>query len=377
MFNKHDLNRNSFMLKGPLAHCGYDWWWHSFTAQDAITGKDKPFFIEFFLCNPALGEDKPVLGQLEENKKNGKKPSYLMVKAGTWGEDHCQLHRFFGWKEVTLNPKAPYSVEAKDCFASDTILKGSINISEDEKNTHPEWMCDNGEISFDLTIDKQIAFNVGYGASKTLRDVEAFAMYWHAEGMKSAYKGTIIFNGRKYIVDPLKSYGYADKNWGRDFTSPWVWLSSNHLVSKLTGKQLMNSVYDIGGGRPKIYFLPLNRRLLGVFYYEGKEYDFNFSHFWLKVKTDFSFEEKDDHVVWHVRQENRYAVMETEITCKKKDMLFVNYEAPDGTKKHNKLWNGGNGEGTIKLYDKKHGELVLVDEIITTHVGCEYGEYDE
>ena len=36
------------MLHGPLAHHGYDWWWHSFTAQDAETGEDKPFFIEFF-----------------------------------------------------------------------------------------------------------------------------------------------------------------------------------------------------------------------------------------------------------------------------------------------------------------------------------------
>ena len=28
------------MLRGPLAHHGYDWWRHSFTAQDAETGED-------------------------------------------------------------------------------------------------------------------------------------------------------------------------------------------------------------------------------------------------------------------------------------------------------------------------------------------------
>ncbi len=48
--------------------------------------------------------------------------------------------------------------------------------------------------------------------------------------------------------------------------------------------------------RPKIYFLPLDRRLLGVFYYEGKEYDFNFSKLHLMVKTEFSFEEQADEV---------------------------------------------------------------------------------
>ena len=375
IFNINDINRDAFMLHGPLAHHGYDWWWHSFTAQDAETGEDKPFFIEFFICNPALAEDEPVLGQLPKNKESGKRPSYLMVKAGCWGEDHCQLHRFFSLKNVRIHSAAPYEVEADDCYASETILKGNVSISAEDAEAHPEWMCNAGEMSWDLTIDKQIAFNVGYGASKPLREIEAFAMYWHAEGMKSAFSGTVVLNGRRYTVSPEKSYGYADKNWGRDFTSPWVWLSSNCLVSQKTGKKLNNSVFDIGGGRPKIYFVPLNRRLLGVFYYEGREFDFNFSHVWLNVKTEFSFEEFDEEVAWHVRQENSSAVMETEVRCKKKDMLLVNYEAPDGSKKHNRLWNGGNGYGIVKLYEKKDGKALLIDEIEATHIGCEYGEY--
>ena len=377
MFNQHDPNRNAFMLHGPLAHLGYDWWWHSFTAQDAETGEDKPFFVEYFICNPALAEDEPVLGQLPANREAKKRPSYLMVKAGCWGEDHCQLHRFFSLKKTRIHGDAPYEVEAEDCFASETALRGSVKISEAEAAAHPEWMCDAGSMEWDLALDKQIAFNVGYGASKPLRDAEAFAMYWHAEGMKTAFTGTVVCNGRKYVVTPERCYGYADKNWGRDFTSPWVWLSSNCLVSKKTGKALQNSVFDIGGGRPKIYFLPLDRRLLGVFYYEGKEYDFNFSKLHLMVKTEFSFEEQADEVIWHVRQENYQAAMDTEIRCRKKDMLLVNYEAPDGVKRHNRLWNGGNGWGTVKLYDKEDGQWKLMDEVEATHVGCEYGEYCE
>ena len=364
------------MLQGPLAHHGYDWWWHSFTAVEEKTGEEKPFFIEFFVVNPALAEKKPVFGQLPENQKSGKLPSYLMVKAGCWGEDHCQLHRFFSLKDAKVYSTVPYRVVADDCIASETLLAGSIDITKEESEAHPEWMCDFGSISWELSIDKQIAFNVGYGASTPLRGAEAFAMYWHAEGMKSAYKGTVKFNGKTYLVKPESSYGYADKNWGRDFTSPWVWLSSNCLVSKKTGKKLENSVFDIGGGRPKIFFVPLDRRLLGVFYYEGKEYDFNFSKLHLKVKTEFSFEETDEQVIWHVKQENTHAVMETEVFCNKKDMLFVNYEAPDGSKHHNRLFNGGNGRGTVKLYDKTDSGLVLVDEIEATHIGCEYGEYD-
>ena len=375
MFNVKDPARNAFMLHGPLARLGYDWWWHSFTAIDDETGDEKPFFIEFFVCNPAQGGALPILGQLQENKRKCIKPSYLMVKAGCWGEDHVQLHRFFGWDSVKISDGAPYSVEAADCYASDTELRGSISISKQESDSHPEWMCDFGSMEWNLHLDKRIAFNVGYGASKVLRDIEAFAMYWHAEGMKTLFSGDITLNGKRYKVIPERSYGYADKNWGRDFTSPWVWLSSNCLRSRKTGQMLQNSAFDIGGGRPKIYFVPLDRRLLGVFYHEGKEYDFNFSHAWLKVRTTFSFKEGQDEVVWNVRQENIHAVMETEIRCQRKDMLFVNYEAPDGSRKHNRLFNGGNGYGTIKLYDKSQGKIELVDEIEASHVGCEYGEY--
>ena len=373
MFNHHDINRDACMLHGPLAHHGYDWWWHSFTAQDAVTGEDKPFFIEFFVCNPALGGDEPVLGQLPANKAAGKQPSYLMVKAGTWGADHCQLHRFFAWKDIELHGAAPYQIEAADCLASETALKGSIAITAEEAAAHPEWMCDAGEMSWDLTIDKQIAFNVGYGASEPMRDTQAFEMFWHAEGMKSAYSGEVWWNGERYLVTPETSYGYADKNWGRDFTSPWVWISSCNLTSEITGKKLTDSVFDIGGGRPKVGHLALPRKLLSAFWYEGTPYEFNFSKVWTHTHTEFECHETDTQIVWHVEQHNRHHErMITDLTCEKSDMLLVNYEAPDGEKRHNRLWNGGNGRGTVELY---RGDE-LIDRIHVENAGCEYGEYD-
>ena len=103
MFNRHDIARDACQLFGAQAHQGYDWWWHSFTGYDALTGEAKPFFIEFFLCNPASGGDDPVFGQLPENRAAGIRPSYLMVKVGAWGEDAAQLHRFWGWKKISVS----------------------------------------------------------------------------------------------------------------------------------------------------------------------------------------------------------------------------------------------------------------------------------
>jgi len=57
-------------------------------------------------------------------------------------------------------------------------------------------------------------------------------------------------------------------------------------------------------------------------------------------------------------------------------MLLVNYEAPDGSKRHNRLWNGGTGTGRLQLFEKRSGQLELVDDILASSIGCEYGEYD-
>jgi len=92
-FNHPDEFRDAFMLKGSLAKEGYDWWWHSFTARNEKTGEEKPFYIEFFTINPELGGDKPVFGQIDQNQSSGRKPSYLMVNVGAWGENAAQAGR--------------------------------------------------------------------------------------------------------------------------------------------------------------------------------------------------------------------------------------------------------------------------------------------
>ena len=62
--------------------------------------------------------------------------------------------------------------------------------------------------------------------------------------------------------------------------------------------------------------------------------------------------------------------------CDKKDMLNINYEAPTGLKRHNRLWNGGTGTGVLKLYKRSFGKETLIDTILAENIGCEFGEYD-
>lgn len=374
--NTHDISRNRFMLTGSLAQQGYDWWWHSFTARHARTGEERAFYVEFFVVNPALGGPEPLFGMGPDGTRDGRKPSYLMVNVGTWGTGAKQLHRFFGWDEVSLGEGVPYWVAADDCVASEENLVGRVSVSEEDAQAHPEWMSDAGDVAFDLRVDKQIAFNVGYGASEPVRKTEAFQMFWHAEGVKCAYEGDVYLDGERYVVDPKTCFGYADKNWGSDFTTPWVWLASCDVTSRLTGERLEDTALEIGGGRPVVGPIALNRKLLGEFVYQGVPYEFNFSKPWTGSRTRFDCREEDGNVVWHVEQQTFTARLVTDITCLTDQMLQIRYESPDGAQRHNRLWNGGTGTGRVQLWVRKGLGWQLVDDMNVGHVGCEYGEYD-
>ncbi|MBR1868968.1 MAG: hypothetical protein IJ799_02760, partial [Bacteroidales bacterium] len=100
-------------------------------------------------------------------------------------------------------------------------------------------------------------------------------------------------------------------------------------------------------------------------------FEFNFSKFWTFCRTKFDCRETKNTVIWHVEQRTLRSRMVADITCRKKDMLLVNYESPDGYRRHRRLWNGGNGWGTVSLY--RDGKLV--DTVLARHIGCEYGEY--
>ncbi|MBO4364774.1 MAG: hypothetical protein J5804_00590 [Eggerthellaceae bacterium] len=373
--DEHDITRNRFMLRGDFARQGYDWWWHSFSGRHVHTGERKSFFIELFCCNPALGGDEPIFGQLPENKVAGRAPSYVMVKAGCWGEGARQLHRFFAWNEVEIGRGVPFYLQADDCLCCETDLIGRVDVAPNDAAAHPEWMSDAGSMLWDLKVDKQVAFNVGYGASAPLRTAQAFDMFWHAEGIKTAYSGFVVLDGETYMVEPETCFGYADKNWGSDFTSPWVWLSSCNLTSALSGERLRNSAFEIGGGRPVVLGVALERKLLGCVNYEGQPYEFNFSKAWTGSTTSFDCWETDDALYWHVDQQTRTARLVTDITCPKNEMLLVNYESPDGAKRHNRLWNGGTGIGRVQLFEKCGGEFHLIDDMRAATVGCEFGEY--
>jgi tocopherol cyclase len=300
--NHSDPKRDAFMLRGALRKKGYDWWWHNFVGVNPLTGEERSFFIEYYVINPALSPEQVVLGQDPAAKKAGKRPCYAMLNVGSWGKNKKQLHQYFALKDCHFS-KTKEEVAFGDNTLSETHLQGSVQVNKEEAED-PAHLSDEGSMSWDLTLSKEVAFNVGYGASRFFRSLNAFEMFWHAEGMKSVYSGKIVYDGIPYLVTPETSYGYADKNWGKDYTSPWVWFSSCDIRSNITGKTLTDSVFDLGGGRPKAFGIALKGKILIDFYYEGKDYEYNFSKFWKRSSVDFHCQEEEKQIHWSVRAKN-------------------------------------------------------------------------
>ena len=226
-----------------------------------------------------------------------------MLKVGTWGDDKVQLHNYYNISDFYASSKE-LNCKIGSNELSENNLSGEVNVSEQDRDSFPERMSDSGTMKWNLTVEKEVQFDVGYGSSKLFNSLGAFHMYWHVQGMRCKYTGEVNFNNEKYLVYPETSYGYQDKNWGKDYTNPWIWLNCNNFKSKSTGKQV-DASFDLGGGCPKIFGVSLPQRILTAFYYKGEFIEFNFSKFWKKSKQQFNTNEDDKYFYWNVISENR------------------------------------------------------------------------
>ena len=219
---------------------------------------------------------KVVLGQRSDNQTYGIRPSYVMIKAGAWGEDAVQINNFYPAKEL-VNKRNKLDFQIGSCILSEHTISGAVSVDKEEALRYPECMTDAGSMSWNLQVNKKIPYCVGYGTSWFFRFFHFFQMYWHAQGVKTEYSGKVTLNGSVYNVLPESCYGYADKNWGVDFTNPWVWLSSCDVTSLITGKKLENSCFELGGGTPRVLGIPVKGKVLTYLKLEDEEFEFNFS----------------------------------------------------------------------------------------------------
>lgn len=364
--NISDIQRNSYQLCGPLAKKGYMRWWHSFSGLEPASGDVRTFFVEFFVINPKLSHDIPIYGQHPYYKKNGIKPSYVMVKAGVLpganGEPGKQLHAFYPISALRATG-SPLLMEVEDCFYSEDHISGCVEVSSAEAQKR-YLMTDAGVMVWDLEVHKSVACHTGLCSSLLAQFCNVLDSYWHGEGIRSFFRGTVLLDGIKYIVSPELSYGYADKHWGRNFNNPWFQFTGSKLQSERTGKELRHSVLAINGCIPRFFKFPLRRRLMLQLTYTGEDFSF--------MNCRWETKETNKRYIWHIIAKNKTAIIKISGSCLKSQMMNMNYENPDGRRSKLPLWIGSAGVGTIKIYRRTPQGRELLDTLTINNALCEY-----
>lgn len=361
------------MLRGTLARKGYCRWWHSFSGVNPDTGESRTFFVEFYVINPALGGDFPILGQHPYYKKRGMKPSYVCVKAGVFPDAQeqggKQLHTFYPISSLKATPR-PLVLQVEDCFYSEERISGLVEVTEEEAS-HRFFMCDAGRMEWNVEVHKAVSCHTGILASPLFQALNALDSYWHGEGIKSFFRGSVTLDGVTYEVNPDTSNGYADKHWGRDFNKPWIQLSCGQLTSEHTGKVLRHSVLAVNGCCPRFLFIPLRRKLMIQLTYTGEDFDFGMKPFVLS-RCKLETKATNKRFIWHIIARNQKAVIKISGSCTKEQMLHLQYENPDGLKSSLPLWAGSAGVGTIRLYRRTPGGRELMDTLHMENALCVY-----
>ncbi len=371
--NLSDLTRNAYLLSGSLSRKGYMRWFHSFQAIQPETGEHRVFFIEYLIMNPSLGQEIPVLGQLPFHRKRGIRPSYLLVKAGAFGGDGGspakQLHAFYPITSLRLALN-PFVMQIGENFYSERRLYGYVDVSH-EQSRRRSYMCNEGDMEWDLELHKSISCHTGHLAGPLFSALGALETFWHAEGIKTVYRGHVVLDGVRYEATEEESYGYADKHWGSGFNDPWLQLATCCLTSERTGRQLGHSALAVDGCYPRFLFFPLKKKLLVQLTYEGEDFFFRFAQ--SRHRCKWKVTQNSKRVQWKILASNKDALLKVTVTSPKEEMAEMNYEDPSGHKPELPLLEGGMGIGKLLLYRRTKEGKEWIDTLTLENVLCAYG----
>lgn len=357
---KKNLSKYSSTLSGSLKKQGFMRWRYFFSAHNKKTNAPKSFFIELIIVNPKRSPAQPIFGQLYEQKIKKHYPSYVMIKAGTWGDRSKQINDFYPSEKLKVNRKTATILINSIVFSHNT-LKGSVSQSKSDIMLHPEYMSNAGAIAWDL----QFKSYSPYCSSQN----------WYIFGTRCFFSGRLLFDNEEYIVQEDTSFGYCDKHQGKDFVNPIFGLTAHNLISKISGKQLLKSSFAINSGFTKTIKNNVPYPSV-IFYYENVAYKFKKHSFGNKHRVQIDFKNNDDVLHWLVSAENNHFLLDIDVFCDKKATLFINYETPTGCFPLSKLWSSGYGVGELKLFKKINKSLQLLEHVTVENAYCEFGEYD-
>lgn len=381
------LKNSKYGLSGTKKKVGINIWRFFFNGINKISGSESMFFIELEYLNPWLSDSEPLLGFKPRVKITADdlqyalagtssaqnlqsetiiQPSYVVIRVGKFGEDAKQLCSYHSLKNVKLTLK-PFSLLIGNKLFAEDKLSGFINISEDEYQKHPEFLCDKGYATWNLDYEIIRDYNQGY-KNKYEK--------WFPFGIKTNFSGTINFNGDDYIVDARKSFGYMERYWGKSLPETWFHISSSCLTSIISGKTLFDSSFAIHGD--------FDDRVSFLGNFEGSDILFcadsskrQYSTVWNCVQAPEGNDVSENKLHWSVSINSKLWVIDVDIYCKINELYNRELELPDGGRKILNEVQGGTGVGEIKLFKRIKNTLEQIEYAKIVKAVCEFGHTEE
>ncbi|MGP1602977.1 MAG: hypothetical protein ACTTGZ_00930 [Treponema sp.] len=382
--SKKAIRINRRRLSGSLRKNGYNLWRFVFNGTENITGLEKKFFIELAYINPMLSPAEAVLGFKSRRKISEEDlqnvlagtssahsiqsesiavPSYVVVRAGIFGDGAKQLCGYFPYNDVRESLRF-FDVEAGSCRFSEQKLSGQIEYSALTLREHPEFLCNPGFIKWNLQYEIRFGLPVGFNSRESA---------WYATGARTVFAGTITVDGKEYNVVPKKSLGYIDRSLGKTLPEDWLHISSSNLTSLITGKTLQESCCIVQG----IY----KDRISLLLDFENKVLKFTadsskrlYSSMW--ECTQMPADADGEKLHWSVSFTNKKYVIDIDVYCSLSLLFLRSLELPEGERKVLKLLCGGNGTGEIRLYKKIKKNIELIEHAHIANALCEFGKHE-
>lgn len=344
--NQSDLDRNAYMLCGPLARRGYLRWWHSFVGYGVATGERRTFFVEYLILNPV--PEKAKRGHLP-------RPSYVRIRAGALpndGFDGITLSAYYPISEAKYAAK-PLYFTVGDSSLSENRISGFIDVAPEEAGLEP-YPSDCGTMEWDLEINKTLACHTGIIASPLFCALNALDSFWHGEGIRTEFRGIVECNGESFEIQPETCFGYADKHWGRNYNSPWLQLASCRLYSERNEKYLKHSALAVNGCCPRFLFFRFKPSLFLQLTYTGEDFYYSFTQPLQTLGIKWGIKENRSQVTWRIKAQNKDSLLKLTMHSLRSNMEALEYDDPAGelgnpaTRRVVKV--GTSAYGTIDLY---------------------------
>ncbi|MBR5646956.1 MAG: hypothetical protein IKX23_09995 [Treponema sp.] len=384
---KKNLKSGKLGFNGPKKRFGINYWRFYFKGIQNNGGTECMFFIEFEMLNPWLYPSEPQLGfkpriQIKEDdlqyalsgtssayeleSEKIIQPSYVAVRAGRLDSCPKQITAYYPVKNCSFSTR-PFEICAGPGIFTENELSGSLSLSEEECSKHPEYLCNAGEISWNLRYEVVKEFAEGF-EDKTDK--------WFPAGIQTQISGLITIDGEDYVVDEKKSNGYMDRFIGKSFPEPWFHISSSNLQSLISGKTLFNSNFVVQGlFEDKLSFI-------GSF--EGSDIILladapkrKYTSVWNCIESPEADENGDKTVHWSVSFNSKIWIIDIDITCKVKALYDRKLECPEGKRRILSIIQSGTGIGEIKLYKKIKNDLEQIEYARITNGICEFGNIEE